>query len=722
MRKKRKETIAKNLVRFAVLLICLASMSGIPAAAFTSYISYIYTFDSYPVEAPDAYVPEREIKSEDIGLHFLNDIPLDGPQDLFVDNQGYLYIADQKNNRIVMMNPDYTGRQIFSDFINIWGVPDSLAEPRGVFATDREVYVADTEKNRLVVFDKDGNHLRIIEEPTGDVFPEGHVYKPIAVVVDKSGRIYVVSSTTNQGIIAMAPNGEFQGFVGAQKAVVSPFMIFWRNFQTREMRQRSIRNVATEYNNVAIDGDGFVFATTSSIEPGAQLSALLDKSSDYSPIKRLNPQGADVLRRMGFTGPDGEAQPIEMTRSGRLRGVSRIIDVAIGPEGTWTIIDEIRSRAYTYDEDGRLLFIFGDDGQYFGNIQSVQSVAYQGSKILLLDKTNSSFTVYKRTEYGDVLLSAIANQRNRQYDRSVADWREILKRNNNSDLAYIGIGRSLYRDGEYQDAMRQFRFALDQTSYSQSFKMYRQIWIQNNVIVIPIVLAVLIVGIMLFMKNATKVNTRDNIRSGRKLKLASHMLYGFHIIFHPFDGFWDMKQEKRGSVIAATIYLLLACGVYIYKAFGEGFIVNAYGAYSDFLAESLSIIIPVTLWVISNWCLTTLFDGEGSMKDIYMVTCYALIPIIIIVFFSTLATHIIIEEELPILNMLGGVMFIWVGALLFFGVMVVHDYSLGKNFLTLMGSVVGMAFIMFVTVLFSSLLLRMVQFISSIYTEVTYRL
>jgi hypothetical protein len=700
----------------------LIIFSGIPAAAFTSYVSYIYTFDGFAVEAPDAYIPERVVTSAEIGMHFLNDTALDNPQDLFVDEEGYLYIADSRNDRIIMMYPDYTGKLILSDFVNMWGVPDALAEPRGVFANSREIFVADTEKNRIVVFDKDGNHLRIIEQPESDVFPEGHVYKPIALVVDRSGRIYVVSSTTNQGIITMSPDGEFQGFVGAQRAVVSPFMIFWRNFQTREQRQQSIRNVATEFNNISIDDEGFVFVTTSSIDPGAQQRALLDNSSDFAPVKRLNPQGADVMRRTGFHGPGGEVRAIELTMSGRRLGPSRIIGVAIGPEGTWTIIDEIRSRAYTYDEDGKLLFIFGDEGNYFGNIQSIQAVAYQGTKILLLDKTNDSFTVYKRTEYGDVLLSAIANQRNRQYDRSVTDWREVLKRNNNSDLAYIGIGRSLYRDGEYQESMRQFRFALDQENYSQSFKMYRKIWIENNVIVIPIVLAVLITGITLFMKHATKINKRDQIRSGRKLKLGSHMLYGFHIIFHPFDGFWDMKQEKRGSLLAATIYLILACGVYIYKAFGEGFIVNPFGAYSDFLAESLSIIIPVTLWVIANWCLTTLFDGEGSMKDIYMVTCYSLIPIIIIVFFSTLATHVIVREELAILAMLGTVMFVWVGALLFFGVMVVHDYSLGKNVATIIGSVIGMAFIMFVTVLFSSLLLRMVAFVNSIYVEVSYRL
>jgi len=718
---------SKTVFRFIALLICLISVLGIPAAAFTSYTTYIYTYQGEPVESPDAYVPERVVDSNVIGMYFLDDKKLDGPQDLFVGEDGDLYIADQKNDRIIVMNPDYSGKMILSSFVNIWGVPDALAQPKGVFATDKEIFVADTEKNRIVVFDKEGNHLRIIEEPSSDVFPEGHVYKPIALVVDKAGRLYVVSSTTNQGIIAMGPDGEFQGFVGAQKAVADPFMIFWRNFQTRAQRQQSIRNVATEYNNISIDDEGFVYVTTSSISPSAQQRALIPDgngkfNSDYAPVKRLNPQGSDVLRRSGFFAPGGELLIMMFSRSGTPRGTSKIIDVAIGPSGVWSIIDEQRQKVYTYDEDGRLLYIFGDEGMYFGNIQSIQAVAFQGTKILLLDKTANSFTVYKRTEYGDIITSALESQRTRQYDRAVEDWREILKRNNNSDLAYIGIGKSLYRDGFFTEAMRQFRFAMDLRSYSQSFKSYRKLWIENNVIVIPIVLIVLITGISLFMKNAAKVNKRDQIRSGRKLKLASHLLYGFHIIFHPFDGFWDMKHEKRGSVLGATVYLALACGVYIYKAFGEGFIVNPYGAFNNFLAESLGVIVPVVLWVIANWCLTTLFDGEGSMKDIYMVTCYSLVPISFTVVGCTLATHIISWEERDIINMIYTIMFFWVGALLFFGVMVIHDYSLGKNVATCIGSIVGMAFIMFVTLLFSSLLMRMVSFINSIYVEVSYRL
>ena len=717
----------KTFTRITVILLCAVLLGSIPAsAASAAYTTYIYVpagtgaNSSIGVDSPDAYVPERIITSAIIGLT----VPLDGPSDLFVDpTDNKVYIADPKNNRIVVMSPDYRLDFTITQFVNIWGVPDALSGCKGVYADEKSIYVADTEKNRIVVFDKEGNHQRIIEQPENEVFPEGAVYKPIALVVDKSGRFYVVSSTTNQGIITMSSAGEFQGFIGAQAAVVDAFTIFWRSFQTKEQRAQSIRNVATEYNNISIDSEGFVYVTTSSISPSQQQAALMDRSGTYAPVKRLNPQGSDVLRRSGHVGPGGEVFAFMFTGggAGRMRGPSKIIDVALGPEGTWSIIDENRGKVYTYDEDGKMLFIFGDEGLYFGNMQSIQAIAYQGDKIILLDKNTNNFTTYKRTPYGDVLIEALASNRNREYDKSVEYWKEILKRNINFNLSYVGIGKSFHRDGAYLEAMEQFKLAWDTKNYSNSFKQYRKLWIENYVVVIPLSVLVLVILLSQFFKWVGKVNTRDQIRDGRKLKLKSHMIYGFYIIFHPFDGFWDMKHEKRGSVLAATIYLLLTCLSFIFMGIGRGYIINPFSYGRDFIAESIAIIIPVILFVISNWCLTTLFEGEGSMKDVYMVTCYSLIPLIPVTIAYTLLTHVMVLEELPLLLMIHNLAYTWMGLLLFFGVMVVHDYSLGKNVATMIGSIVGMAFIMFIAVLFSSLLFKIVSFIQAIYIEMSYR-
>ena len=65
---------------------------------------------------------------------------------------------------------------------------------------------------------------------------------------------------------------------------------------------------------------------------------------------------------------------------------------------------------------------------------------------------------------------------------------------------------------------------------------------------------------------------------------------------------------------------------------------------------------------------------------------------------------------------------VWMAFLLFFGTLVTHDYSLGKNFVTILGTIVAMAIIMFVIILFASLMVKMVMFISTLVSEIGNRI
>jgi hypothetical protein len=59
--------------------------------------------------------------------------------------------------------------------------------------------------------------------------------------------------------------------------------------------------------------------------------------------------------------------------------------------------------------------------------------------------------------------------------------------------------------------------------------------------------------------------------------------------------------------------------------------------------------------------------------------------------------------------------------LIFFGMMVTHDYSMGKNFITVLGTIVAMVCIMFIAILFTTLVGKLVSFVTNIVTELQYR-
>ena len=65
---------------------------------------------------------------------------------------------------------------------------------------------------------------------------------------------------------------------------------------------------------------------------------------------------------------------------------------------------------------------------------------------------------------------------------------------------------------------------------------------------------------------------------------------------------------------------------------------------------------------------------------------------------------------------------IWSGALIFFGMMVIHDYSIGKNIITSLGTIVGMALIMFIGILFTTLIQKVFFLGYNIYVELSYRM
>ncbi|MCR5262792.1 MAG: YIP1 family protein [Clostridiales bacterium] len=731
-------------ISILALILC-AVMLAAPLSVFAanSYTTYTYSVDGFDMKSPDAYTPEIEIDSvymnlvdpaiqaqidaaaasgEESSSSLDAGKAIDDPRDLFVDDDLNVYIADAANSRIVVLDQYYKLKMTISEFTNDQGVPDSLNTPSGVFVTDDSIYVCDTENNRIVVFDREGEFIRIVHEPKSDVMPANSIYKPVACAVDNTGRIYVISSTTYMGVISLNSDGSFVGFIGAQKVAVSVWQIIWRRFQTAEQRALSVQNVSTEFNNITIDRKGFVYVTTSSIEENQQQANIKSKSGDYAPVKKLNSSGSDIMRRNGFYAPSGEVQVRSIAfDTNTPTGASKIIDVAIGPEDTWSIIDEKRSRVYTYDQDGKMLFAFGDTGMQLGNISSIEAVAYQGNKLLVLDKTRDSFTVYNRTEYGNILIAAIKNNNDRKYDQSVSDWQAILQRNSNFDAAYVGIGKALYRAGDWEGAMDYYKYAYDTENYSLAFKMYRKDIISKFIWLIPIIVIVIVVLIVQFFKFAGKVNKKAATAGGKRT-FWEEVLYGFHVIFHPFDGYWDLKHEHRGSVRAALFWLGVTVLTFTYQAIGRSYLYNPHGGYASIFIQVTSLLVPLLLWCTANWCLTTLFDGEGSFKDVFIAVSYATIPLPLLIIPSTILTHILTLAESGVVNLLITFAYIWLGILVFTGMMSTHDYTLGKNILTCLGTIVGMALIMFIILLFTGLISKIVGFISSVITEISYRL
>lgn len=731
-------------LKFAVLLVLCAVMLfplfTVGASASSAYQTYTYSIDGKALYSPDAYSASKTVGSAD--LAFASFYPnasadslkkltkLDNPGDMVTDSEKKVYIADSGNNRIVVLSRYLELDYIISDFINDKGNPDSFTNPQGVFVVNPkdgdngEIWVCDTDHNRLVVFDRvTFEFKRIIDQPQSQLFDSDAVYKPVAMAIDQYGRIYVVSSTTYQGIIVMDNEGEFVGFIGAQAVTISAWQILWRKLQTDEQKKVSAKLISTEYNNISITEDGFVYVTTSSIAESSVQSAIngKSKSGTYLPVKLLNPSGEEIMRRNGFWPPAGEID-YSTDSTDTYHGVSTITDVAVGPEKTWSIIDEKRQKIYTYDFNGNLLFAFGDKGSLLGSISNIEAICYQGDTLLVLDKGNDGcIVVYERTKYGDLLIQAISAQNSLDYDEAIDCWKEVLQRNSNFDAAYVGIGNAMYRSGSYKDALAMYEVAYDTENWSEAYKEVRKEWMSKWFLLVIVLIVGVIVGVIKWFQYAAKVNKRVSTDGRAKKTFGQELIYGFYVIFHPFDGFYDLKHEHRGSVRASLVFIAVAVLTFFYQGVGQGYVLNPTGKVTTIMTQLISVAVPLILFVLANWCLTTLFDGEGSFKDIFIATSYSLLPLPLLIIPTTIVSNWVSSSEASIITFIGTVAFIWVGILLFFGTMVTHDYSMFKNFIIILCTIVAMAVIVFIVLLFSMLLSKLVSLVTNLITEIQYR-
>lgn len=207
------------------------------------------------------------------------------------------------------------------------------------------------------------------------------------------------------------------------------------------------------------------------------------------------------------------------------------------------------------------------------------------------------------------------------------------------------------------------------------------------------------------------------------MTIRDHFGFSFYVIFHPFKGFHEMKYEERGKVGVALIVLALLAVAIIAKQQFTGFIVNFTRA-QDFrtLNQLAYVFVPFFLWCIANWSTTTLMDGEGSFPDIVMATGYALVPMVVLYFMQTVVSNVITQPESAFYYFLGGLAIAWFIGLLFAGTMTVHQYTASKTLLTMMLTVLVCGIIVFIAMLFFSLIQQMVGFIATIYKEIAFRI
>ena len=504
-----KKTV-KKLTRLLAMLLAVSLLLPLGLALADDGVSstYTYNYDYWGGlrESPDAYRVDQVLYSATLGL----ETAMRRPQSLYVKDDD-LYICDTGNNRILQLKRENNTFSLVRVIDEIKGAqPATLNTPSDV-SVDPEgnLYIADTNNNRVIKADKDLNYLQSFLKPNDSTFDQSLNYLPCKLVTDSVGRVFVLATNVNKGLIKYEADGTFTGFIGANTVKYNMWDYIWKTFfTTKEQRAQQASFVPTEYENIYIDSEGFIYATNIVF---SEYDLLYDNAK---PIRRLNAIGNDILIKNDRYPPIGELVWVEGSQD---YGPSKFKDITVLDNNIYIAFDRTRGRVFGYDSQGIMLWAFGTKGNSEGAFLSAVSIEHMGRDLLCLDENEASITVFTPTEYGNLIYQANDEYLRGDYDGSAETWRQVLKLNANYNSAFIGIGRTLMRQEQYEEAMDYFKMSHDRENYGRAYRYYRKELVEKNIGWVVAALACLLI-VPLVIRKVKK--TKAEVEAYERSKIA----------------------------------------------------------------------------------------------------------------------------------------------------------------------------------------------------------
>jgi hypothetical protein len=405
---------------------------------------------------------------------------LTSPEDIVVYDD-VIYMMDSGKNALILINDNFELLSEHTSFALSVGYQEellaegvevfadvTLSSPYGVDVNETGIYIADSGNFRVVKLNHDFEVVGIFSDIEDVTFDEIS-FEPRKITVDGSERMYVVARNIYEGIIELDSDGSFNRYTGVNPVSLNPLEIFQRSIMTEEQLSQLQLYLPTEYTNVVMDDKNFIYATSKPSEENAE-----------NMIQLINPKGVDVLNPRGYHPPMGDIHYIEGMNNYVIDGPSDLVDIAYTDNGIYTVLDQKRSRLFTYDSEGNLLYINGDEGAQSDKFSEGVSLAYLGDELLVLDRKSRTVIVYQLTDFGSKVNKAIMYHTNGEFEKAAELWQEVLVLNTNYEIAYNGIGKYYLREGEYETAVEYFNLGHDRYYYSKAYQAYRNEILKAN--------------------------------------------------------------------------------------------------------------------------------------------------------------------------------------------------------------------------------------------------
>lgn len=698
----------KSLKIMLIVIMFILSQGSLISASVDR--TYTYDENKKPVESVSGYEPYKTYFGTDLGIGTFTE-----PNSIFIDSEKNIFILDSGNSRIIKTDSNFKTLKIIDKFtLNGDDSPINGAESIFVAKTGL-IYIADTANARIIAINQSGEIQKTYLKPTSELFPQNVDFRPIRVICDDINTVFAVCTNVYKGAVSYSEDGEFLGLYGSNQVEVNFQIIvdrFWRMFFSRTMRDKFSSYIPVEYSNFDIDSDNFIYTCTA------------NTTSVQNMVRKLNTLGDNIIEKNvinSYQGGFGDMNPI--VRNSEL-SATKFIDVDVDQNGFINCLDFSKGRIFQYDQDGNLIFVFGGIGNEMGNFITPTAIESFDDKILVLDKSMNSITVFKLTEFGKKVHTAFSLYNNGEYVKSMDPWKQVLKMNSNYNIAYLGIGKANFDLDNYEEAMRNFKIAGYRNGYDLAYNQYRTMKIRENFYVIFILITVLLLVYILRRRKIYKMiagKVSGNVKKIKYYKEVSKQIFNFKeavkIMAHPITGYSDLFYRNNQSFLYSAIiaFALFLSVVFNDRYYGFSFVGNntPTGLFV-LLLKSFGICV---LFTMVNWSVSTLFDGKGNSKKIWIVLMYSLQPFIISQFVAVGLSNVLKMDEGIFITYIVLVAEIYSVLLLIKGLETIHEYSFVKCIITILVTLVGIVLIAVLFILLMSLVQQIIAFIITVYKE-----
>ena len=696
-----------------VFMMLISVFSGtVSAESYTHW----YTRDNRrTVEMRNVFEAVTEIDGHSLGQTYT----LSGLEDIYVYGDN-LYLLCGELSKILILDKNYN---LTTEFIakKADGSTVDFKGAKGIYVDNDNIMIADTDHARVLVCSLDGTVIKEIGLPDATVIPEAYIYKPIKVVKDQRGYIYVISEGSYYGALLFNEDYEFLSFYGANESKVKITDVLdnlWnRFFATNEQLSKQIKTLPYQFSNFCLGSDGFMYTVTGATEL---------YSTSQGQIIKLSPGGSNVLFRYNTLGEASNASSYNFGENSYLQifnnnKMQSFCDIYVDENSFIYTVDKTYGIVYVYDSNCNLITAFGggfENGKSIDTFKNPTAITVFGEDLIISDRGKKAITIFNTTDFGKKLISAQKMKVDGNYKESENLWKEILDLEPNCQMAYIGLASVSLASGEYKQGLEYAKKGQSYDLYSQLYEQISKDFMRENAVWLLLAVVVLVALLILIIKFIKKH------KKGRLLPvdISEKCKLVFETLTHPVNSFSDIKYKKKGSVAIGIVIAVIYYFTTIISVTNGGFLFTSFDVYNFnalfTLARTAGLII---LWSVVNWALCSLLEGKGRLNEVFCVTTYSITPLILynVIFF-------VLSNILPLsvgvfLNGLNVVSLIYAAFLFVIGMITIHEYSFKKFILTSVLTVLGMILVVFIGFVMAILLQQFFNFFVTVYAEIAYR-